>query len=337
MNWKSCCCSVAKLCLTLQPHVLQHARLPCHSPSPGVAQTHVHWVSDANQHVILCHPLLLLPSIFPNIRVFSMSQLFAAASQRIGASTSASVLSMNIQGWSPLGLTGMICLLSKGLSRIFSNTTAILWVSFGGRWQLSSPSELLSLFSFCTIQIWMLWSHVLNTGQLPAFCIWEYSDDQTHILCRTLRLLTPQTPHFWKCFMTLCFCFSFRDMVWSLLAFDVKCPTCNPFRLRENWEIGSILCSGCGPYEVMTTFYRDICSAFPIEMGRRTAAECSTGAESTWNCLWGIAENVAMVCISWAQGGEVLRAGGGGREEMKASVHIYAEGKVKGANKWQKL
>ena len=203
MNWKSCCCSVAKLCLTLQPHVLQHARLPCHSPSPGVAQTHVRWVSDANQHVILCHPLLLLPSIFPNIRVFSMSQLFAAASQRIGASTSASVLPMNIQGWFPLGLTGVICLLSKGLSRVFSNTTAILWVSFGGRWQLSSPSELLSFFSFCTIQICMLWSHVLNTGQLPAFCIREYSDDQTHILCGTLRLLTPQTPHFWKCFMTL--------------------------------------------------------------------------------------------------------------------------------------
>ena len=44
-----------------------------------------------------------------------------------------------------------------------------------------------------------------------------------------------------------------------------------------------------------------------------------------------------MVCIGWAQGGEVLRAGGGGREEMKASVHIYAEGKVKGANKLQKL
>ena len=57
-----------------------------------------------------------------------------------------------------------------------------------------------------TFITWLIthWSrHVLNTGQLPAFCIWEYSDDQTHILCRILRLLTPQTPKFPNCFMTL--------------------------------------------------------------------------------------------------------------------------------------
>ena len=75
------------------------------------------------KHLILCFSLLLLPSIFPNIRVFPMSQLFTSGSQNIGASASASVLPMNIQGWFPFRLTGSISLLSKGLSRVFSNTT----------------------------------------------------------------------------------------------------------------------------------------------------------------------------------------------------------------------
>ena len=83
-------------------------------------------------HLIFCHPLLLLSSIFPSIRCFSMSQLFASGGQRIGASASASVLPMNIQDWFPLGLTGLISLLSKGLSRVFSSTNSkapILWCS----------------------------------------------------------------------------------------------------------------------------------------------------------------------------------------------------------------
>ena len=74
-------------------------------------------------HLILCRPLLLLPSIFPSIRVFPMSQFFASGGQGIGVSASASVLPMNIQDWSLLGWTGWISLQSKGLSRVFSNTT----------------------------------------------------------------------------------------------------------------------------------------------------------------------------------------------------------------------
>ena len=76
-----------------------------------------------SNHLILCHPVLLLPSIFTNIRSFPMSQLFASGSQIIGTSASASVLPMNIQGWFPLGLTGLISLLSKEFSRVFSSTT----------------------------------------------------------------------------------------------------------------------------------------------------------------------------------------------------------------------
>ena len=75
-----------------------------------------------SNHLILCRPLLLLPSIFPSIRVFQMSQLFPSSGQSIAVSASTSVLTMNTQDWS-LGQTGWIALQSKGLSRVFSNTT----------------------------------------------------------------------------------------------------------------------------------------------------------------------------------------------------------------------
>ena len=76
-----------------------------------------------SNHLILCGPLLLLPSIFPSIRVFPMSWFFALGGQSIGVSASVSVLLMNIQDCFPLGWTGWISLQSKGLSRVFSNTT----------------------------------------------------------------------------------------------------------------------------------------------------------------------------------------------------------------------
>ena len=75
-----------------------------------------------SNHLTLCRPFLLLPSIFPGFRVFPVSWLFTSGVQSIGASASASVLPLNIQGWFPLGLTGLIFLQSKGLSRVFSNT-----------------------------------------------------------------------------------------------------------------------------------------------------------------------------------------------------------------------
>ena len=76
-----------------------------------------------SSHLILRCPLLFLHSIVPSIRVFSNKSGLASGGQSIGASASASVLPMNIQGWFPLGLTGLISLLSKGLSRVFSSTT----------------------------------------------------------------------------------------------------------------------------------------------------------------------------------------------------------------------
>ena len=76
-----------------------------------------------SSHLILCCPLLLLPQSLPASESFPMSQLFAWGGQSIGVSASASVLPMNIQGWFPLEWTGWISLQSKGLSRVFSNTT----------------------------------------------------------------------------------------------------------------------------------------------------------------------------------------------------------------------
>ena len=87
-----------------------------------------------SNHLILCHPLLLLPSIFPNIRVFSNESDLYIRWPKYGAS--ASVLLMNIQDWSPLGWTGWISLQSKGLSRVFSNTTVQKHQFFGAQLSL---------------------------------------------------------------------------------------------------------------------------------------------------------------------------------------------------------
>ena len=92
-----------------------------------------------SSHFILCRPLLLLPPIPPSIRVFPMSQLFTWGSQSIGVSASASILPMTTQDWSPLGWTGWISLQSKGLARVFSNTTVQKHQFFGA--QLSSKSN----------------------------------------------------------------------------------------------------------------------------------------------------------------------------------------------------
>ena len=98
-------------------HGLQHARLPCPSLS---SQSLLKLMSIESvmpsDYLILCHPLPLLPSVSPSIKVFSMSCLFASDVQTIGALASASVLPMNTQGWFPLGLTSLISLLSKGHS-----------------------------------------------------------------------------------------------------------------------------------------------------------------------------------------------------------------------------
>ena len=115
-------CLVTKLCPTLcDPMDCSTPDFPVLCYLPDFAQTHAHWAGDAIRLSHPFHPLLLLPSIFPNIRVFCNESALHSGGQSIGAL--APVLPMNIQGLFPLGLTGLISWLSKGISRVFSNTT----------------------------------------------------------------------------------------------------------------------------------------------------------------------------------------------------------------------
>ena len=150
-------CSVQFSCSvmskSLWPHGLQHASLPCPSPTPGA-------YSNSCPLSQWCHPTISSSVIpfshlqsFPASGSFQMSQLFASGGQRIEVSASASVLPMNIQDWFPLGWTGLIKLQSKGLSRVFSNTTVQKHQFFGA--QLSSQSN-------SDIHTWPLENHSLD-------------------------------------------------------------------------------------------------------------------------------------------------------------------------------
>jgi len=116
--------SVAQSCRTLcDPKDCSMPRLPVHHQLPKFTQTHVHWVGDAIQPF---HPVIPFSShlqSFPASESFPVSQFFTSGGQNFGVSASTSVLPINIQDWFPIGWTGWISLLSKGLSRVFSNTT----------------------------------------------------------------------------------------------------------------------------------------------------------------------------------------------------------------------
>ena len=133
---------------SLRPCGLQHTRLPCPSPTPGA-------FSNSCPSSWWCH-LTILSSVvhfssclqsFPTSRSFPVSQFFASGGQSIGVSASASVLPVNTQDWSPWGWTGWIFLESKGLSRVFSNTTVQKHQFFVSQ---------LSLQSNCHIHKWLL-------------------------------------------------------------------------------------------------------------------------------------------------------------------------------------
>ena len=111
-----CCGSVTKSCPTLCDFMdCTMPGIPVFHYFLNFPQTQVHWVGDAIQPSYPVAPFSSCPQSFPASRSFPMSQLFASGGQIIGVSTSASVLPLNIQGWFPLGLTGLISLLSKGL------------------------------------------------------------------------------------------------------------------------------------------------------------------------------------------------------------------------------
>ena len=138
----------------LIPHELQHARPPCPSPTPGV-------YSNSCPLSPWCHPtisssIVLFSSClqsFPEPGSFPMTQFFASGGQIIGVSASASIPPMNIQGWFPLGWTGLTSLFSKGLSRVFSNATVLKHQFF---------STQPSLWSNSHIRTWLLEKPVLT-------------------------------------------------------------------------------------------------------------------------------------------------------------------------------
>ena len=132
-------------------HGLQHSRPPGPSPTPGV-------YSNSCPSCWWCHPIISSsvtpfpshPQSFTASGSFPMSQFFASGGQSTGVSVSTSVLPMNIQDWFPLGWTGWISLQSKGLARVFSNTTVQKHQFF---------STQLALWSNSHICIWLLESH----------------------------------------------------------------------------------------------------------------------------------------------------------------------------------
>ena len=117
---------------SLRPHESQHSRPPCPSPTPGVYSNSCpssRWCHPAISSSVI--PFSSCPQSLPASGSFPMSPLFTWGDQCIGVSASASVLPMNTQVWSPLGWTGWISLQSKGLSRVFSNTTVQRHKFFG--------------------------------------------------------------------------------------------------------------------------------------------------------------------------------------------------------------
>ena len=128
---------------SLRPHELQHTRPPCPSPTPGL---HPNPCASSQW----CHPAISSSVVpfsshlqsFPAWGSFQMSQFFASSGQSIGVSASTSVLPMNTQDWSPVGWTGWISLQSKGLSRVFSNTTVQYHQFFGAQLSLESNSHM---------------------------------------------------------------------------------------------------------------------------------------------------------------------------------------------------
>ena len=130
---------------SLWHHGLQQARLPCPSPSPGTYSCPLSWW--CHNHLILCHHLLLLPSVITSLRAFSNVHSLHQMAKVLEFPLQHPSFQMNIQGWFYLGLTSLTSLQSKGLSRVFYNTTVQKGQFFSAR---------LSLWPNTHINIWLL-------------------------------------------------------------------------------------------------------------------------------------------------------------------------------------
>ena len=146
-----CCCSVAKLFLFLWSHRLQHARLLCPPLSPRVCSDSCPLSQWCYNHLILCHPLLLT-SIFPSIRVFSMSWLLASSGQIIGASASASVHTGMLLLWKK-AFPFLLCFLIVSFLFFFShsNLTEVCYKEWIG-----NPTHFEIAIQFFSIINWII-------------------------------------------------------------------------------------------------------------------------------------------------------------------------------------
>ena len=127
---------------SLQPQGLQHARLPCPSPTPRACSNSCPLSWWCHPTISSCRPLLLLPSTFPSIRVFSNKLALHIRWPKYWSFSFSISPPMNIQGLFPLGMSGWISLLSKGLSRVFSSTTIQKHQFFGTQSSLLSNSHI---------------------------------------------------------------------------------------------------------------------------------------------------------------------------------------------------
>ena len=178
---------------SLRPHGLQHTRLPCPSPSPGACSNscplswwyHLTISSSAG-------PFSFCPRSFPELRFFSMSVFFTSGDQSIGASASASVLPMTIQDWFLLGVTGLISLHSKGLSRVFSSTKVQKHQFFSARLSFLF-SLIFIIWRLITLQYCSGFCHTW-TWISHGFTCTPHPDPLSHLLLYPIPLGFPSAP-----------------------------------------------------------------------------------------------------------------------------------------------
>ena len=148
--------SVSQSCPTLcNPMNRSTPVLPVYYQLPESTQIHVTILSS----II---PFSSCPQSFPALESFQMSQLFTSSGQSIGVSASTSVLPMNTQDWSPLGWTSWISLQSKGLSRVFSNTTVQKHLFFGAQLSLQSNSHIHTYWKTIALIKWTFVDKVMS-------------------------------------------------------------------------------------------------------------------------------------------------------------------------------
>ena len=209
--------SVAVVSDSLRPHESQHARPPCLSPTPGVYPNSCplsQWCHPAISSVV---PFSSSLQSVPTSGSFQMSQLFTSGGQRIGISASASVLQMKTQDWSPSEWTGWIALQSKGLSRVFSNTTLQKHQFFGAFFTIQLSHPYMTTGKTIALTRWTFVGKVMSLllNMLSRLVI-TFLLRSKHLLISWLQspsavILEPRKIKVWHCFHCFLIYFAWSD------------------------------------------------------------------------------------------------------------------------------